>query len=91
MNDAAREALNDEAVALQGLVGSRGWAIIKDEAEQRKEKLIAALIAENDLKRIRDLQANIRSLDFLLGFPLEMQEAARRANEAARESDTASQ
>ena len=81
------EKANEEAVHLSGLMMHPGWAIISDEATQRIKTLTKALIWENEEKKKSELQSNIRSLEFLLGFPGDMLEAARRANEAASRED----
>jgi hypothetical protein len=76
------EDLNTEAMQIQQMLQTSGWMVMRDEVNQRKAKLTDLLIAENDEKRKSELQANIRSLIFLLSFPEEMLEAARRINEA---------
>jgi hypothetical protein len=81
------QKLQDEAVHLSGLMGHPGWAIVADEASGRLKWLTKALIAENEIEKIRDLQANIRSLEFLLKFPDQMLEVARRATEQATRED----
>lgn len=72
---------------MAGLMAHPGWGIVADEAQQRIIRLTAALIAENETEKIRDLQANIRSLQFLLKFPGELLEVARRATDEAPRED----
>lgn len=87
MSNISLEQIQDEAANITGMMGHAGWAIIKDEAQVRVSRLTAALVAENEIEKIRDLQANIRSLQFLLNFPNELVEAARRATEQATRED----
>lgn len=81
------EQMQDEAALITGLMSHAGWAVVKDEAQERINRLTISLIAENELEKIRDLQANIRSLQFLLTFPEQLVEAARRATEQAPRED----
>ena len=81
------EKANEEAVHLSGMLMHPGWRIVEDEATIRMKALTALLIAEDDVQKIALLQANIRGLQFLLNFPSDMLEVARRANEAASRED----
>jgi hypothetical protein len=81
------EQIQDEAAHIQGLMNHPGWGIVADEATERIKRLTVALVAENEIEKIRDLQANIRSLQFLLKFPSELVEAARRATDEAPRED----
>lgn len=83
------DQLSEEAFHLQQMTDSKGWAIVNAEAKERRAKLTELLIWEENPDKIRDLQANIRSLDFLLSFPQQMQETARRANAEAQENPDA--
>lgn len=87
MKQVTLEQMQDEAALVTGLMAHAGWAIIVDEATQRIDNLTKALVAENEIEKIRDLQANIRSLQFLLIFPQQLVEAARRATEQAPRED----
>lgn len=84
------DQLSEEAFLLQQMMDTRGWKVVEDEAKQRTARLTESLIWSDDADTIRDLQANIRSLDFLLRFPVQMQEAAKRANAEAQDSPDAS-
>ena len=84
--EVTKEQLLEEAAHVQGMMGTMGWSIIEKEARERINNLGNLLIWENDSERKSDLQANIRSLVFLLRFPLDMLEAARRVNESDREN-----
>lgn len=93
MSEVSVEQIQQEAAHMAGMLASPGWAVIKDEVSRRMNGdgkhggLVKALISEDDPQRIRDLQANIRSLEFLLKFPDEILEAARRATEQAPRED----
>ena len=87
MSQVTLEQIQDEAVHVQALLSHPGWKIVVDEATERTKRLTVALVAENEIEKIRDLQANIRSLQFLLKFPLELVEAARRATDEAPRED----
>ena len=81
------EKANEEAVHLSGMLMHPGWRIVEDEATIRMKALTAMLIAEDDAVKITQLQANIRGLQFLLNFPSDMLEVARRANAEASLTD----
>ncbi len=83
MTDFTVGQLNEDAANIAGMLGTPGWMVIESEAKERTAKLSKMLIWCDDEKQIRDLQANIRSLEFLLSFPREVMEAARRSNEEA--------
>lgn len=76
-----------EARHLEMLVQSQGWRIIEDEVKVRMSRLVKALIACDEDNSIHNLQANIRSLEFLLRFPNEMLETAKRVTEAEAPND----
>lgn len=84
------DQLSEEAFLLQQMMDTRGWKVVEDEAKQRTARLTESLIWSDDADTIRDLQANIRSLAFLLRFPVQMQESAKRANAEAQDSPDAS-
>lgn len=79
--------LQDEAANIVGMMSHAGWGVVVSEAEERMSNLTRALVAENNIEKIRDLQANIRSLQFLLNFPLQLVEVARRATDEAPRED----
>lgn len=81
------EKANEEAVLLSGMLMHPGWRIVEDEANIRAKALTAMLIQEDDAVKISQLQANIRGLQFLLNFPSDMLEVARRANAEASLTD----
>lgn len=63
---------DDVVLALQDLLESRGWTVLKDAMEKRREMAAAALASESstaDLAAVRSLQAKITELDFLLMWP----------------------
>lgn len=76
----------EEASHLEGMRQSPGWKIVEDEAVTRIAKLTKLLVWSDDQDKTRELQANIRSLEFLLTFPLQMMEAAQKAIEKAKEA-----
>ncbi len=76
-----KEKFIEEAQNIAALIESAGWKVIEDEAKSRSAKLTKGLVASDDIDTIRKLQANIRGLEFLLSFPHEMLEVAKRATE----------
>lgn len=87
MKDVSREQILQEAAHIHGMLQTPGWAVLKDEAKERIIALTERLIWANDPAQIRDLQANIRSLEFLLKFPDELLEAGRRATEEQAQAE----
>lgn len=73
----------EEAQHLMGMMTSPGWLIVEDEAKSRIAGLTKKLVWEDEDKKKSELQANIRSLEFLLTFPRQMVEAAQKATEQA--------
>lgn len=76
-------SLQNEAAHIAAMMGSPGWLVMVDEANERKARLVTLLIDEDDESAKLKLQANIRGLNFLLRFPEELLETARRLNEEA--------
>lgn len=72
----------EEANLVEMVVQSPGWKVIENEIATRIGSLTRALIHADEAPIIRDLQANIRGLEFLLKFPGEILEARKRVTEA---------
>lgn len=87
MKKVTAEQVLDESGHIQAMKSSLGWTVMVEEAEERIESLTKILIATDNIEKIRDLQANIRSLQFLLGFPEQVLEAARRITAQAPRED----
>ena len=81
MSEYSKEQLLEEANQLAGTMTSPGWKVIENEVARRKETLTRALIGADDIDTIKSLQANIRSLEFLVRFPAEMLETANKVSE----------
>lgn len=71
----------EDANHLAAMLLTPGWKVMQAEIAERTEKLVTALIWSDDDKVKSQIQSNIRGLEFLLKFPLEMMEAAKRATE----------
>ena len=74
-----KEKFIEEANQIGQLLQSAGWKVIENEVMERKAKLTEMLIHADEHKTIRELQANIRGIEFLLKFPIDMLETAKRA------------
>jgi murein L,D-transpeptidase YcbB/YkuD len=88
MTPEQKEQYIQESQHLAGLLDSQGWKVIESEIQERlngdgkqRPGLLKMLVQSNDIEQIRDLQANIRSLELLLAFPRQMVEAAQKATE----------
>lgn len=65
--------------ALLEVYESPGWAVVEATAQKRREDAVSRLLKETQIEEVRAVQAEIRTLDWLLGLPDE----ARRQNEKA--------
>lgn len=85
MSEVSKEQIIEEAQHIAQMLETQGWKVIVNEIETRKEKLMRALVHADDIDVIKSLQANLRGLEFLLGFPHEMLETAKRVTETGEE------
>lgn len=76
-----------EAQQIEAMIQSPGWKVIVDEVSKRHGSLVKSLVWEDDNQAKDKLQANIRGLEFLLKFPGEMLETAKRVTEEAAKAD----
>lgn len=82
MSEVTKEQIIEESQHIAQLVTSAGWKIIENEIHTRKEKLLKALVNTDDDMVTKNLKANLRGLEFLLSFPHEMLDTAKRVTEA---------
>lgn len=87
LNEADKEKFILEAQQIEAMLQSPGWKVIVDEVSKRHGSLVKALVWEDDNQAKDKLQANIRGLEFLLKFPNEMLETAKRVTEASAPND----
>jgi len=87
LSSAEKEKFILEAQQIEAVIQSPGWKVIVDEVSKRHGSLVKALVWEDDNLAKDKLQANIRGLEFLLKFPGEMLETAKRVTEEAAKAD----
>lgn len=87
MEQAEKERFILEAQQIETMLNSPGWKVIVDEISKRHGTLVKALVWEDDNQSKDKLQANIRGLEFLLKFPGEMLETAKKVTEEAAQAD----
>lgn len=82
MSEVTKDQIIEESQHIAQMLTSAGWKILENEVNTRTEKLLKALVHSDDIDTTRKLQANVRGLEFLLSFPHEMLETAKRVTEA---------
>lgn len=87
MDSAQKEKFILEAQQIEAMLNSPGWKVLVDEISTRHGALVKGLVWEDDNQTKDKLQANIRGLEFLLKFPGEMLETAKKVTEEAAKAD----
>ena len=83
------EPLLAQADSVLNLFTHPGWIVLHDEIKQRINGFGRKLVYSDDQEMTKRLQANLRALDFLLTFPQQFVEAAKKAKQeqADRQSE----